>query len=44
MGDGSYGAASRLSRFVRARPTLFSYQYVLRLTPYAQSKVHVEVV
>jgi 2-polyprenyl-3-methyl-5-hydroxy-6-metoxy-1,4-benzoquinol methylase len=29
---------------VRARPTLFGYQYVLRLTPHAQQTVHVEVI
>jgi hypothetical protein len=29
---------------VRARPTLFGYQYVLRLTPHAQEAVHVEVI
>jgi SAM-dependent methyltransferase len=30
--------------FVRARPTLFGYQYILRLTPHAQETVHVEVI
>jgi glycosyltransferase involved in cell wall biosynthesis/ubiquinone/menaquinone biosynthesis C-methylase UbiE len=29
---------------VRARPTLFGYQYVLRLTPHARETVHVEVI
>src|SRR5258708_37918726 len=29
---------------VRARPTLFGYQYVLRLTPHAQEAVHVEAI
>ena len=29
---------------VRARPTLFGYQYVLRLIPHAQDSVHVEVI
>jgi glycosyltransferase involved in cell wall biosynthesis len=29
---------------VRLRPTLFGYQYVLRLTPHAEDTVHVEVV
>jgi 2-polyprenyl-3-methyl-5-hydroxy-6-metoxy-1,4-benzoquinol methylase len=29
---------------VRARPTLFGYQYILRLTAHAQETVHVEVV
>jgi 2-polyprenyl-3-methyl-5-hydroxy-6-metoxy-1,4-benzoquinol methylase len=29
---------------VRARPTLFGYQYVLRLTPHAQDSVHVQIV
>jgi glycosyltransferase involved in cell wall biosynthesis len=29
---------------VRARPTLFGYQFVLRMTPHAQDSVHVEVV
>jgi glycosyltransferase involved in cell wall biosynthesis len=29
---------------VRARPTLFGYQYILRLTPHAQETVHVEVI
>ena len=29
---------------VGIRPTLFGYQYVLRLTPHAQGTVHVEVI
>lgn len=29
---------------VRARPTLFGYQFILRLTPHAQETVHVELV
>lgn len=29
---------------VRARPTLFGYQFVLRLTPHAQGSVHVDVI
>jgi hypothetical protein len=29
---------------VRARPTLFGYQFVLRLTPHAEEAVHVEVI
>jgi SAM-dependent methyltransferase len=29
---------------VRARPTLFGYQYILRLTPHAQETVHVEAI
>jgi 2-polyprenyl-3-methyl-5-hydroxy-6-metoxy-1,4-benzoquinol methylase len=29
---------------VRVRPTLFGYQYVLRLTPHAQEAVHVEII
>jgi SAM-dependent methyltransferase len=29
---------------VRARPTMFGYQYVLRLTPHAQEAVHVEAI
>jgi glycosyltransferase involved in cell wall biosynthesis len=29
---------------VRARPTLFGYQFILRLTPHAQETVHVEVI
>lgn len=29
---------------VRLRPTLFGYQYILRLTPHAEDTVHVEVV
>ena len=29
---------------VHARPTLFGYQYILRLTPHAQDSVHVEVI
>ncbi len=29
---------------VRIRPTLFGYQYILRLTPHAEEAVHVEVV
>jgi 2-polyprenyl-3-methyl-5-hydroxy-6-metoxy-1,4-benzoquinol methylase len=44
VGDG--GATSRVRRvdawLVRARPTLFGYQHVLRLTPHAQDTVHVK--
>jgi glycosyltransferase involved in cell wall biosynthesis len=44
--DGSrhrfIGAIDRA--LVRARPTLFAYQYVQRLTPHAQETVHVEVI
>jgi hypothetical protein len=29
---------------VHTRPTLFGYQYILRLTPHAQETVHVEVI
>jgi hypothetical protein len=29
---------------VRLRPTLFGYQYVMRLTPHAQGTVHVEAI
>ena len=29
---------------VRVRPTLFGYQFVMRLTPHAQDSVHVEIV
>jgi glycosyltransferase involved in cell wall biosynthesis/ubiquinone/menaquinone biosynthesis C-methylase UbiE len=32
------------SALVRMRPTLFGYQYILRLTPHAQETVHVEVI
>jgi glycosyltransferase involved in cell wall biosynthesis/ubiquinone/menaquinone biosynthesis C-methylase UbiE len=37
--------ASRSDRaLVRARPTLFGYQFILRLTPHAQETVHVDFV
>jgi hypothetical protein len=29
---------------VRVRPTLFGYQYILRLTPHAEEAVHVEAI
>lgn len=29
---------------VRLRPTLFGYQYILRLTPHAEETVHVEII
>jgi hypothetical protein len=29
---------------VRLRPTLFGYQYILRLTPHAEGTVHVEII
>ncbi len=42
------GRRLRLTRaidraLVRVRPTLFGYQYILRLTPHAEETVHVEV-
>jgi 2-polyprenyl-3-methyl-5-hydroxy-6-metoxy-1,4-benzoquinol methylase len=42
------GPALRIARtsdkaLVRLRPTLFGYQYILRLTPHAEEAVHVEV-
>ena len=45
----SDGRKLRLARsvdktLVRIRPTLFGYQYVLRLTPHAEETVHVEVI
>ena len=47
--SGADGSNIRLARaidksLVRARPTLFGYQYVLRLTPHAEETVHVEVI
>jgi len=47
--SGSDGHRLRLARksdeaLVRARPTLFGYQFILRLTPHAQETVHVELV
>ena len=43
------GPVGRLTKaierlLVHARPTLFGYQFVMRLTPHAQDLVHVEVV
>jgi glycosyltransferase involved in cell wall biosynthesis len=43
------GPVGRLTRaidrmLVRSRPTLFGYQFVMRLTPHAQDSVHVEIV
>jgi SAM-dependent methyltransferase len=45
--SGSDGHRLRIARksdqaLVRARPTLFGYQFILRLTPHAQETVHVE--
>jgi 2-polyprenyl-3-methyl-5-hydroxy-6-metoxy-1,4-benzoquinol methylase len=47
--SGSDGRRLRIARksdqaLVRARPTLFGYQFILRLTPHAQETVHVDLV
>jgi 2-polyprenyl-3-methyl-5-hydroxy-6-metoxy-1,4-benzoquinol methylase len=47
--SGADGRDLRVTRrvdraLVRARPTLFGYQFVLRLTPHAEEAVHVEVI
>jgi glycosyltransferase involved in cell wall biosynthesis len=46
--SGTDGRSLRIARksdkaLVRLRPTLFGYQYILRLTPHAEEAVHVEV-
>jgi len=47
--SGADGSRLRLARaldhsLVRARPTLFAYQYILRLTPHAEETVHAELI